>query len=173
METTAVLVDEQGLRAVTMSEIAKRTRIGRATLYKYFPDVESILLAWHERQIDGHLAELAKARDSATSAKQQLEAVLLAFGHISQSAHGHSDAELSAFLHRDEQVAQGWRHLRQLIGDLIAEGALAGEIRSDISAEELSTYCLNALAGARELRSKAAVQRLVGVTLKGLEPLPD
>lgn len=45
METTAQLVAEGGLRGVTMSEIAERSGIGRATLYKYFPDVESILAA--------------------------------------------------------------------------------------------------------------------------------
>ena len=39
-----------------MSQIAEQTGIGRATLYKYFPDVEAILLAWHERQVTGHLA---------------------------------------------------------------------------------------------------------------------
>lgn len=42
------LVAERGLRSVTMSEIAQRVGIGRATVYKYFSDVESILLAWHE-----------------------------------------------------------------------------------------------------------------------------
>lgn len=34
---------------MTMSRIAEEIGIGRATLYKYFPDVEAILLAWHER----------------------------------------------------------------------------------------------------------------------------
>lgn len=49
-DTTAALVAEQGLTSVTMSRIAKESGIGLATLYKYFPDVESILLAWHERR---------------------------------------------------------------------------------------------------------------------------
>src|SRR5919202_1202932 len=45
LETTATLVAEHGLRSVRMSQIAEKTGIGRATLYKYFPDVEAILLA--------------------------------------------------------------------------------------------------------------------------------
>ena len=44
-----------------MSQIAKDTGIGRATLYKYFPDVESILRAWHQRQIDEHLSSCARS----------------------------------------------------------------------------------------------------------------
>ncbi len=49
LDATAALVAERGLRSVTMSQIAAQSGIGRATLYKYFPDVEAILLAWHER----------------------------------------------------------------------------------------------------------------------------
>lgn len=55
LDTTAALVTEHGLLSLTMSQIAEETRIGRATLYKYFPDVEAILLAWHDRQITAHL----------------------------------------------------------------------------------------------------------------------
>lgn len=51
LDATAALVAEQGLREVTMSEIAEKSGIGRATLYKYFPDVDTMLLAWHERQV--------------------------------------------------------------------------------------------------------------------------
>jgi AcrR family transcriptional regulator len=46
-----------------MSQIAaEASGIGRATLYKYFPDVESILRAWHERQVGAHLHQLHAAR---------------------------------------------------------------------------------------------------------------
>jgi AcrR family transcriptional regulator len=59
-----------------MSQIAEQAGIGRATLYKYFPDVEAILLAWHEGQITGHLEHLAELRDQPGDAAQRLEAVL-------------------------------------------------------------------------------------------------
>src|SRR5260370_4810487 len=68
LDTTAALVAAHGLAAVTMSQIAKETGIGRATLYKYFPDVEAIVVAWHERQVTRHLAQLAAIRDRAGAA---------------------------------------------------------------------------------------------------------
>src|SRR5229473_1582571 len=68
LDATAALVAEHGLRSVTMSQIAAETGIGRATLYKYFPDVDAILLAWHKRQVSGHLAELGAVRDQAGDA---------------------------------------------------------------------------------------------------------
>ena len=56
MDATARLAAGRGLASVTMSRIAEEAGIGRATLYKYFPDVEAMLIAWHERQVGSHLA---------------------------------------------------------------------------------------------------------------------
>src|SRR6266540_5216872 len=102
LDTTAELVAEHGLLSVTMSQIAEKTGIGRATLYKYFSDVEAILLAWHERQITGHLLYLAEVRDEAGSAGERLEAVLEAYALLSRQSRGHDHpgAEVAALLHR-------------------------------------------------------------------------
>ncbi len=170
LDTTAVLVAEHGLRSVTMSRIAEKTGIGRATLYKYFPGVEAILFAWHERQIRGHLEYLAEVRDQAGDAGERLEAVLEAYAFISQESHGHHDTELAAFLHRDEQVARAQQQLRDMIQDLLTEAAETGDLRDDVAPDELASYCLHALTAARSLPTKAAVRRLVAVTLAGLHP---
>jgi AcrR family transcriptional regulator len=170
LDTTAGLVARYGLRSVTMSQIAEETGIGRATLYKYFPSVEAILIAWHERQITGHLDYLAKVRDQAGGAGERLDAVLRAYALIYHESHGHHNAEFAAFLHRDEQVPRAQQQLRNMIRDLLAEGAETGDVRDDVAPDELATYCLHALAAASSLPSKAAVRRLVAVTLAGLRP---
>jgi AcrR family transcriptional regulator len=169
LDTTAALVAEQGLRAVTMSQIAEETGIGRATLYKYFPDVEAILVAWHERQVSGHLEQLRALRDEPGAPSGRLRAVLEAYADIQREHHG---AELAAQLHRGEHVAHAQQHLSDLLRDLLAEGVVSGEIRGDVAADELASYCINALGAASDLRSKAAVRRLVMVTLAGLRPGP-
>lgn len=51
---------------------------------------------------------------------------------------------------------------------LIAECSKAGDVRDDVSAGELATYCFHALTAAGNLPSKTAVRRLVEVTLAGL-----
>jgi AcrR family transcriptional regulator len=168
LETTAALVAERGLRSVTMSEIAEQTGIGRATLYKYYPSLEAILLAWHERQIGDHLEHLASVRDQPGGAAERLERVLEAFALISREPRGHHDAELAGFLHRDGRVTTAQRRLRAMIRDLVAEGARSGELRDDVPPDELAIYCLHALGAASTLPSKAAVRRLVAVTLAGL-----
>ena len=170
LDTTAALVVDKGLLAVTMSRIAEETGIGRATLYKYFPDVEAILGAWHERQITGHLANLAEVRDRERAARERLEAVLEAFALISLGSRDHHDAELAAFLHRDERVARAQRQVHEMVRELLVEAVRTGDVRDDVSPDELAGFCLNALAGASRQRSKAAVRRQVTVTLDGLRP---
>jgi hypothetical protein len=115
----------------------------------------------------------AEVRDRAGDACERLEAVLEAYALISHERHGHRNTELAAFLHRDEQVARAQQPLRDMIRDLLSEGAETGELRGDVEPDELATFCLHALAAASSLPSKAAVHRLVTVTPAGLHPAPD
>ena len=170
LDTTAALVAEHGLLAVTMSQIAEETGIGRATLYKYFPDVEAILLAWHERQIAAHLAYLSEVRDQAAGAGERLEAVLETYALLSRHSRGHRDTGFAELLHRDDQIGPAQRQVHDMIRDLLIEAAKTGEVRGDVAPDELASYCLHALAGAGSQRSKAAVRRLVSVTMDGLRP---
>lgn len=167
LDTAWVLVAEHGLLSVTMSQIAEEAGIGRATLYKYFPDVEAILLTWHERHVTGHLEHLAELRDQAGDARERLEAVLEAYALIQHKRHAN---ELAALLHRGEHVAQAQQHLTDIIRDLLTEAVETSDIRGDIVPDELASYCLHALAAASSLPSEAAVRRLVTVTLAGLRP---
>jgi AcrR family transcriptional regulator len=170
LDTTAALAAAHGPLSVTMSQIAEETGIGRATLYKYFPDVEAILIAWHERQIAGHLQQLAEIRDHTDGTGRRLEAVLNAYALI---RHEHHNAELAALLHRGEHIDRAEQHLRGFLQDLLVEAANKGEVRDDVAPGELASYCLHALAAASTMPSKAAVRRLVNVTLAGLRPPND
>jgi AcrR family transcriptional regulator len=170
LDTTAKLAAEYGLLEVTMSQIAEETGIGRATLYKYFPDVEAILLAWHDRQIAAHLGYLADVRDQTGDARERLEAVLEAYALLSRHSRRHQDAGFAVMLHQDERVARAQHEVHAMIRDLLAETAKTGDVRDDVPLDELANYCLHALEGADAQRSKAAVHRLVSVTLSGLRP---
>jgi AcrR family transcriptional regulator len=164
LDATAALVAAHGLLSVTMSQIASETGIGRATLYKYFPDVETILTAWHKRQIAHHLDHLAHVRDQTAAPAERLEAVLRAYADVS---HGHADDDLAAFLHRGQHISEAEQHLHDFIQQLIAD---AGDVRTDTSPNELASYCLHAISAASSARSKAAAQRLVTLVLDGLRP---
>ena len=167
MDAAAALAAERGMPSVTMSQIAERAGIGRATLYKYFPDVETTLTAWHERQINNHLHELAHIAGEPGNPGRRLEVVLRSYAHIARERH---DTELAALLHRGEHVASARQHLRGFLAELLREAAEAGDVRTDIAPEEMADYCLHALTAAGATQSKAAIDRLVQLTLAGLEP---
>ncbi|OZM70783.1 TetR family transcriptional regulator [Amycolatopsis antarctica] len=169
LDATWALVSEHGMTAVTMSQIAQKSGIGRATLYKYFPDVDTILLAWHRHHVTAHLEQLAAVRDKARGPAARLNAVLTAYARISYHREQHG-AELMAFLHRDDEIAPARRQLVDLFRDVIGEVMAHGDIRDDIAAGELAGYCLHALSAAGALPSEAAVHRLVRLTLDGLRP---
>ena len=173
LDATAATVAARGLLGVTMSQIAEETGIGRATLYKYFPDVEAILLAWHERHVGAHLEQLAAVRDRDGDALDRLEAVLETYAMIAHRSHGQQGTDLAAFLHRDPRLDHAEQQLRGIVRDLLVESARSGGIRDDVAPDELASYCLHALAAAGGMPSKAAVNRLVGITLAGLRaPMP-
>ena len=168
LDAAAALVAQHGLRSVTMSQIADETGIGRATLYKYFSGVEAILVAWHERQINAHLEYLADVRKRAGDAGDRLEAVLESYALIRHQSRRDHHPDLAAFLHGDERLGRAQQQLHAMIRDLVVEGAESGEVRDDVAPDELARYCLHALAAAGSLSSKAAVRRLVTVTVAGL-----
>lgn len=114
LDAAASLVADHGPLSVTMSAVAERTGVGRATLYKYFPDVASILLAWHERQTSGHLMQLVEIRDR-TAPADRLAAVLERYAHLSRHAHGEPGGELAAI------VDLGHRRARQGLHGLLTD----------------------------------------------------
>jgi AcrR family transcriptional regulator len=170
LDGVAALVARHGLRGVTMSQVAEDAGIGRATLYKYFPDVDALITAWHERQVAVHLEQLVAARDHAGDVPERLAAVLQTYAGFAHEPHGQHGVELAASLHTGAHVARAHDHLRRLVHGVLADAVASGHVRDDVVVEELVSYCLHALSAARDLPSPAAVQRLVAVTLSGLHP---
>jgi AcrR family transcriptional regulator len=168
IDATARLVATDGPLAITMSRVAAESGIGRATLYKYFPDLGSIVLAWHDQQIAEHVARLAGAGDTAEPAAERLQAVLSTYATILSESHGPHGSELSALLHHSDHVARAEAELHAMVADLIAEAADGGDLRTDVPPAELATFALNALGGARETSSTAARRRLVALCLDAL-----
>lgn len=167
LDTTASLVAAHDRRSVTMSQIAEKTGIGRATLYKYFPDVDAILAALHDRHLAGHLQNLNALRQGPGDAAEQLEAVLQMIGRIQLQRHAGPHGQSPS---REEHVGRAQQHLGEMIRELLVEGAEAGSIRDDVPATELLTYCLHAVMAAPTLASEEAVSRLVTLIVAGVRP---
>lgn len=159
------LAMERGVTAVTMSDVATRAGIGRATLYKYFTDVRAILVAWHEAKVEAHLALLVAARQKGHGPRDRLATVLETYARIAYEEHGR---ELVSLLQHGPHVERAYEKLTAVVSDLIEDGVEAGAFRKDVAPSELAAFCLGALSAAPSLPSLAAVKRLVSVTMSGL-----
>jgi AcrR family transcriptional regulator len=163
-EATSLLVAEHGLAALSMAGIAQAAGIGRATLYKYFGDLDALLSAWHQHVVHGHLQVLADVRDAAGSPGDRLATVLAAYVEI-QRAHGaHASA---AQLHGEPHMRHAHGHLHRFIRDLIANAAAHRAARTDIAADELARFAIAAAAAAAG-QGKPAASRLVELILATL-----
>src|SRR5262249_33733664 len=141
---------------------------GRATLYKYFPDAEAILREWHLSLIDRHLQELREAATHHTTPGRRLRAVLEQYAVMTHESRNQADAELAGLLHHDVRLASADRQLEELLRELLADAASAGQIRRDIGVDVLTAFCVHALQSAGQLKSKSAALKLVDLVLEGL-----
>lgn len=169
LDAAAELVAQRGLTGVTMAGIAEATGIGRATLYRYFPDVDAVLTAWHERQLATHLAHLTGILARSTDPAERLRDVLTAYAQMS-GRHGGPGGDLAVALHGRAHATRTEDRVAALLTGLLKASARAGAVRSDVPAGELAAYCLHALGAVGPETSGAAVRRLVGVTLDALRP---
>ena len=162
------LAERRGPLALTMSDIARAAGIGRATLYKHFTDVESILIAHHARHVERHLRALEELRARPLPVGSRLVAVLHAYASICFHRERHSSPDISALVHRHPEVADAENRLRGLVADLLNEAAPEELVRTDLGTEVLSAYCLHALGAAGQAADEEQVRSVVRLVLDGL-----
>ena len=169
LDAAHTLARERGITSVRMSEIATTVGIGRATLYKYFPDVESILVARHKRHVAMQLRKLEELRDQTQDPSGRLRVVLTGYAFIAHHRKEHGATDISALVHRPENISGIEQQLTDLIAGVLADAADAGIVRVDTPSEELAAFALHALTAAAALPDAQAIHRLVAVVTAGLK----
>jgi AcrR family transcriptional regulator len=160
LDATADLIAEQGPMSVTMSAIAERAGIGRATLYKYFADVESILGAWHARGFAEHLHRLEALVEADHLGLDDVTAFVSALraGHL---RHGPGLVGTLAHSLAGPQGPLGPGVGPEVIGvltELLARLATSGEVRADLDPALLAHWLLHAVHAPTDLDDEAVAQ---------------
>lgn len=75
-----------------------------------------------------------------------------------------------ALLHKGDGVLDAQGQVAEMIRQLLVDANQARDVRDDVDAGELATFCVNALSAGAEMADEDAVRRLLGVTLDGLRP---
>ena len=166
LDAVAALIAEAGFAGASMTRVAERAGVTRATLYKYFPDVEALLGAWHERQVGEHLAALETIRRETAGTGRQFQSVLEAYALMIYDRPGH-DASPQA-LHRGAHIDHAHEYLEAFIADLIRTDVQDKAADLAMDPADLARYCIQAIGSAPSLSSRDAVPNLVSVTIRGM-----
>src|SRR6202171_4275212 len=163
----AKIVFSAGGSDASLEAVAKRAGVGIGTLYRHFPTREALFEAVYRREVQ-QLGELAEALKSEPSPVEALRRWLRSNVEFVATKKGMSAALALAMHGSSELYAYTFDRLTKAVGALLDRAVAAGEIRSDISPEDV----LRALVGMCYMHDQpgwqASVLRLVEVFVDGL-----
>ncbi|ODQ94116.1 TetR/AcrR family transcriptional regulator [Mycolicibacterium holsaticum] len=132
LSVTTQLLHEIGLRAMTTEQIARRSGVSKATIYKWWPNKYAVA-------VEAFLAEMtAEAPDPDTgSAREDFRLVLSGLIHFYTGASGQVFAQLIGESQYDPRVREELRdHLvtprRELLRTVWNRGVTRGQLRADV-----------------------------------------
>jgi AcrR family transcriptional regulator len=156
----------------SLEAVAREAGVGIGTLYRHFPTREALYEAVYRREVEqlGELAEELKKDDAPVEglrkwlrANVEFVATKKGMAAALALAAGGPPSELTAF---------SYERLTKAVGTLLDRAAAAGEIRTDVGAEDL----LRTLVGMCLLHDQpgwqAGVIRMLDVLVDGLRVKP-
>jgi len=76
IQTAVELMTQQGFEATTMKQIAREAKLGDATIYKYFPSKEQLVLAYFELAYEDGLAQWRQTPQTDFQLQERLQLLL-------------------------------------------------------------------------------------------------
>jgi AcrR family transcriptional regulator len=151
----------------SLEAVARQAGVGIGTLYRHFPTREALFEAVYRREVQ-QLGELAEQLKSEADPVDALRRWLRSNVEFVATKKGMSAALALTVQGSSELTAFSFERLTKAVGALLDRAVAAGEIRSDISPEDL----LRALVGMCYLHDQPgwqkSVVRLLDVFVDGL-----
>ena len=151
----------------SLEAVARRAGVGIGTLYRHFPTRKALFEAVYRHQVE-QLAELAEQLKSEPEPAEALRRWLQSNVEFVATKKGMSAALALAAHSSSELAAYSLDRLTKAMGALLDRAIAAGEIRADVSAQDI----LRAFVGMCYMNDQpgwqASVLRLVDVFVDGL-----
>jgi AcrR family transcriptional regulator len=164
----ATRVFSAGGRDATLEAVAKKAGVGIGTLYRHFPTREALFEAVYRREVD-ELGELAERLAGEAAPVDALRQWLNAFVQLVATKKGMLAALSLAALGPSAQLyAYSFERLSKAIGAVLQRAITAGEIRADITPEDLLRAVLGLCHSNDGPQWLKTVTRLIEVFVDGL-----
>jgi AcrR family transcriptional regulator len=166
IEAAVALFFEEGID-VPLERIAARAKVGRATLYRNFPDRAALTAAILQIYLDSLRSEVEKCSDRM----EAFFAGIRSLARLTIAAHGFEKIQRMA-----PAVQAAFRkEMEDILAEPLARAKEAGVVRLDFELMDIPRVALMVAGGGlhqREGDTEAAINRALELLLQGLAPRP-
>jgi AcrR family transcriptional regulator len=151
----------------SLEAVAKRAGVGIGTLYRHFPTREALFEAVYRHEVD-EVAELAEQMGQESAPVDALRQWLRAIVQLVATKKGMLAALALAADGRSDLYAYSAERLSKAIGTLLQRATKAGQIRADITPEDLLRALIGLCYSYDRPDWQEPVTRLLDVFVDGL-----
>jgi AcrR family transcriptional regulator len=155
----------------SMRAIAREAGVGIATLYRHFPTREALVDAVYHDQVERLTVgarELLEQLPPAEAMRQWMDL----FGDWLMTKYGMIGTLLAMIESGEIAMAQTRAELLDVITTILDAGRTAGDLRADISAEDIAASLLGVFTVAGQPGQRDQADRLLNLLMDGLRPRP-
>ena len=152
-----------------MRAIAREAGVGIATLYRHFPTRESLVDAVYQDQVKRltlGARELLEQFPPAEAMRRWMDL----FGDWLATKHGMLETLLAMVETGEIAVAHTRTELLEAIAMILDAGSAAGDLRADVTAEDVGASLLGIFGVAGKPGQRAQANRLLNLLMDGLRP---
>lgn len=169
------LVMERGYEDVSLADVAQDVGLARTAIYNYFPDRESLLFAWTDREVGRAMEGIEREVDAAPTSAEKLRIFIRLQLQDFASRHLPPGQEVIQFL-KPETYGRFMQHIEpieRILRGILAHGAETGEF-GRVDADQVVPLVIACIGSERgPLASGAhdvddATQRVASFVLRAL-----
>ena len=155
-----------------MRAIAREAGVGIATLYRHFPTRETLVDAVYQDQVM-RLTLGARELLEQLSPAEAMRRWMDLFGDWLATKHGMLDTLLAMIESGEIALAQTRTELLEAITTILDAGSAAGDLRADISAEDIAASLIGIFTVAGKPEQHTQANRLLNLLMDGLRSRPS
>lgn len=170
LEAAKVVFNAGGPEA-SLEAVAKRAGVGIGTLYRHFPTREDLFEAVYRREVE-QLSELAEQLKISKDPVDALRRWLGSTVEFVATKKGMSAALALTFQSSSDLAAFSMDRLTKAVGSLLDRAVAAGQMRADISPEDLFRALIGMCYMHDQPGWQSSVLRMLDVFVDGLRVQP-